>query len=162
MCSRCGPKCCDGETTLPQCMYVGIGPSVLMATTLIHTPSFPRALPSQATAHKQPRGTKGRTHLMIRCPPPVPARGIARVPNSRLILKNKPFACPVIKSQWMDRLVSLGVDAWRIELLPLTTANADHLAQYALMDISLDPFPYAGLERHAHGNDRMWGRCLSQ
>ena len=32
----------------------------------------------------------------------------------------------------------------RVDLLPLTAGNADHLATYAHMDISLDPFPYAG------------------
>lgn len=31
-----------------------------------------------------------------------------------------------------------------MDLLPLAAANSDHLATYALMDISLDPFPYAG------------------
>ena len=32
----------------------------------------------------------------------------------------------------------------RVDLLPLTAGNVDHLAMYAHMDISLDPFPYAG------------------
>ncbi len=36
------------------------------------------------------------------------------------------------------------MDGSRVDLLPLAAANADHLATYALMDISLDPFPYAG------------------
>lgn len=32
----------------------------------------------------------------------------------------------------------------RIDLLPLTAGNTEHLATYAHMDISLDPWPYAG------------------
>lgn len=72
------------------------------------------------------------------------ARVLATVPNSRLVLKNKPFACPQARSLWMQRLAALGVEAWRVDLLPLAPSNADHLAQYSLVDISLDPFPYAG------------------
>ena len=36
------------------------------------------------------------------------------------------------------------IAAERIDLLPLMAATADHLSAYSLMDISLDPFPYAG------------------
>ena len=31
-----------------------------------------------------------------------------------------------------------------MDLLPLAPATPEHLATYAAMDISLDPFPYAG------------------
>ena len=37
-----------------------------------------------------------------------------------------------------------GITAERVDLLPLTASNSDHLATYAWMDISLDPWPYAG------------------
>jgi len=37
-----------------------------------------------------------------------------------------------------------GVSADRVDLLPLAPATADHLATYGVMDISLDPWPYAG------------------
>ncbi len=40
--------------------------------------------------------------------------------------------------------LSQGIEAWRVDLLPLAASNAEHLAMYALMDISLDTFPYAG------------------
>jgi predicted O-linked N-acetylglucosamine transferase (SPINDLY family) len=72
------------------------------------------------------------------------ARVLAAVPGSRLVLKNKPFACAQARALWMARLGALGVDAWRVDLLPLAHTNAEHLAQYALLDVSLDPFPYAG------------------
>lgn len=32
----------------------------------------------------------------------------------------------------------------RVDLLPLTASNRDHLSSYGHMDISLDPWPYAG------------------
>lgn len=44
----------------------------------------------------------------------------------------------------LNQLAAAGVEASRVDLLPLAAANSDHLATYALMDISLDPFPYAG------------------
>jgi hypothetical protein len=36
------------------------------------------------------------------------------------------------------------VCARQVDLLPLAPATPEHLATYAAMDISLDPFPYAG------------------
>lgn len=32
----------------------------------------------------------------------------------------------------------------RVDVLPLTAGTAEHLGLYAAMDVSLDPFPYAG------------------
>ena len=40
-----------------------------------------------------------------------------------------------------------GIESWRVDLLPLQSANVDHLSAYNLMDISLDTWPYAG-RRH--------------
>ena len=37
-----------------------------------------------------------------------------------------------------------GVDATRVDLLPLTAGAREHLTTYNDMDISLDPFPYTG------------------
>ena len=37
-----------------------------------------------------------------------------------------------------------GVSPDRVDLLPLAPATTDHLATYGVMDISLDPWPYAG------------------
>lgn len=69
---------------------------------------------------------------------------LAAVPRSRLILKNKPFACVETRAAWLRRFAVRGVELWRVELLPLTAGTGEHLAQYGLMDISLDPWPYAG------------------
>ncbi|KAG1668374.1 hypothetical protein FOA52_004883 [Chlamydomonas sp. UWO 241] len=72
------------------------------------------------------------------------ARILNRVPHSRLVLKNKPFACDSAKAHFLNQLAVMGVDPARVDLLPLLAANSDHLSTYAFMDISLDPFPYAG------------------
>ena len=69
---------------------------------------------------------------------------LTAVPNSRLLLKNKPFACEAARAHVLRQLASVGVEAWRVDLLPLAPGNAQHMATYGLMDISLDPFPYAG------------------
>ena len=37
-----------------------------------------------------------------------------------------------------------GMDASRVDLLPLTSGTRQHLTLYNDMDISLDPFPYTG------------------
>eukprot|EP00892_Ulva_mutabilis_P003757 jgi/Ulvmu1/1753/UM117_0030.1 len=66
------------------------------------------------------------------------------VPRSRLVLKNKPFLCPETQALWLRRFTARGVAGWRVDLLPLAAATGDHLGQYALMDIALDPWPYAG------------------
>lgn len=44
----------------------------------------------------------------------------------------------------MAQLTAAGVEAWRVDLLPLTAGTGDHLSVYGMMDISLDTFPYAG------------------
>lgn len=72
------------------------------------------------------------------------ARILQRVPGSRLVVKNKPFACEGAKAHVMRLLAAEGVDAWRVDLLPLQPRNSDHLEKYALLDVSLDTFPYAG------------------
>ena len=72
------------------------------------------------------------------------ARVLRAVPNSRLVLKNKPFACETAQALWLARFKAHGIERWRVDLLPLTPGTEDHLAQYGLMDVSLDPWPYAG------------------
>ncbi|KAI3432719.1 hypothetical protein D9Q98_004262 [Chlorella vulgaris] len=72
------------------------------------------------------------------------AQVLLAVPNSRLVLKNKPFACEVVRNQFWRVFEAAGVERCRVDLLPLAAANRDHLAQYGLMDVSLDPWPYAG------------------
>ncbi|KAM7464304.1 hypothetical protein LguiA_032425 [Lonicera macranthoides] len=71
-------------------------------------------------------------------------RILCAVPNSRLVVKCKPFCCESVKQRFLSILEQLGLDSLRVDLLPLILLNHDHMQAYALMDISLDTFPYAG------------------
>ncbi|PWZ58823.1 putative UDP-N-acetylglucosamine--peptide N-acetylglucosaminyltransferase SPINDLY [Zea mays] len=72
------------------------------------------------------------------------ARILCSVPNSRLVVKCKPFCCENIRQKFLATLEELGLESLRVDLLPLIHLNHDHMQAYSLMDISLDTFPYAG------------------
>uniref|UniRef100_A0A1D1XCI1 Probable UDP-N-acetylglucosamine--peptide N-acetylglucosaminyltransferase SPINDLY n=2 Tax=Anthurium amnicola TaxID=1678845 RepID=A0A1D1XCI1_9ARAE len=72
------------------------------------------------------------------------ARILCAVPNSRLVVKCKPFCCDSVRQRFLSTLEQLGLEALRVDLLPLILLNHDHMQSYSLMDISLDTFPYAG------------------
>ncbi|WOG90548.1 hypothetical protein DCAR_0309792 [Daucus carota subsp. sativus] len=72
------------------------------------------------------------------------ARILCAVPNSRLVVKCKPFCCDNVRQRFLATLEQLGLESLRVDLLPLILFNHDHMQAYALMDISLDTFPYAG------------------
>lgn len=72
------------------------------------------------------------------------ARILCAVPNSRLIVKCKPFCCESVRQRFLSTLEQLGLESTRVDLLPLILLNHDHMQAYSLMDISLDTFPYAG------------------
>jgi predicted O-linked N-acetylglucosamine transferase (SPINDLY family) len=69
---------------------------------------------------------------------------LKRVPTSRLIMKCKPFASPSVQNRILTQFQANGIESSRVELLLLVSKNVDHLAAYSGMDISLDPWPYAG------------------
>ncbi|KAL3642700.1 hypothetical protein CASFOL_013515 [Castilleja foliolosa] len=72
------------------------------------------------------------------------AKILRAVPNSRLILKCKPFGCDSVRQQFLSTIEKLGLESLRVDLVPLIIFNHDHMQSYSLMDISLDTFPYAG------------------
>jgi predicted O-linked N-acetylglucosamine transferase (SPINDLY family) len=72
------------------------------------------------------------------------ARILRALPSARLVLKNKPFACAALRRQAWRVFEGHGVARERVDLFPLAPATRDHLAQYALVDVALDPWPYAG------------------
>eukprot|EP00887_Chlorella_sp_A99_P005978 scaffold27.g5978.t1 len=72
------------------------------------------------------------------------SRILLAVPGSRLVLKNKPFACEAVRAQFWQLFEEEGIERSRVDLLPLAPSNPEHLAQYSLVDVSLDPWPYAG------------------
>ncbi|KAJ8635658.1 hypothetical protein MRB53_009925 [Persea americana] len=72
------------------------------------------------------------------------AKILCAVPNSRLVVKCKPFCCDSVRQRFLTALEQLGLESVRVDLLPLILLNHDHMQAYSLMDISLDTFPYAG------------------
>ncbi|KAK8473623.1 hypothetical protein PHAVU_001G192300 [Phaseolus vulgaris] len=72
------------------------------------------------------------------------ARILCAIPNSRLVVKCKPFCCDSVRQRFLSTLEQLGLEPLRVDLLPLILLNHDHMHAYSLMDISLDTFPYAG------------------
>lgn len=66
------------------------------------------------------------------------------VPNSRLLLKAKPFASSYARRRFECVFEAVGISADRLDLLPLLPETRNHLETYSLVDICLDPFPYAG------------------
>jgi len=66
------------------------------------------------------------------------------VPESRLLMKCKPFASSTVRQRFLDAFSNRGIDSTRITLMPLIPLNKSHLQSYQFMDLSLDTFPYAG------------------
>jgi len=71
------------------------------------------------------------------------ARAMGRVEGSRLVLKWRAFHDPNAVARLHRRFQMLGIDPSRIEARPLSS-HAEMLAQYADVDIALDPFPFCG------------------
>eukprot|EP00178_Gracilaria_changii_P011212 TRINITY_DN320_c0_g3_i1.p1 TRINITY_DN320_c0_g3~~TRINITY_DN320_c0_g3_i1.p1 ORF type:complete len:951 (-),score=125.13 TRINITY_DN320_c0_g3_i1:11056-13908(-) len=69
---------------------------------------------------------------------------LKRVPNSRLLLKAKPFATPTAKRHMEELFAKHGVCPERLDLVPLIPSTTSHLQVYSHVDVGLDPFPYAG------------------
>lgn len=63
------------------------------------------------------------------------ARILCAVPNSRLVVKCKPFCSDSIRQRFLTTLEQLGLESKRVDLLPLILFNHDHMQAYSLMDI---------------------------
>jgi protein O-GlcNAc transferase len=68
---------------------------------------------------------------------------LMRLPQSRLLLKGKPFVDDASRASYLERLGRRGVSATRVEVATFVP-DAEHLAAYGRVDIALDPFPYNG------------------
>lgn len=68
---------------------------------------------------------------------------LAQVPNSRLLLKWKGLADPVVSRRLHARFALWGISAERVELRDRSD-HATMLGEYADIDIALDPFPFSG------------------
>lgn len=71
------------------------------------------------------------------------ARVLQAVPGSRLLLKAPSFGDASAVRAFRQRLQGLGVDLGRVEFRG-PTGLADMMAEYADVDIALDPLPYNG------------------
>ena len=69
---------------------------------------------------------------------------LKRVPNSKLLLKDRNLDYQENKDRILSLFVLNGVSTKRIELMVLLKSNASHLNAYSRIDIALDPFPYNG------------------
>jgi len=68
---------------------------------------------------------------------------LAAVADSRLVLKWRSFADPVLQARLRSAFAAQGVAAERIRF-DGHTPHEDMLRQYAEVDIALDPFPFSG------------------
>jgi predicted O-linked N-acetylglucosamine transferase (SPINDLY family) len=71
------------------------------------------------------------------------SRILTRAPGSRLLLGNADLRSPCNREHLLARFAERGVDAGRLTWLP-PAAHAAFLRHYDLIDLALDPFPYAG------------------
>ena len=68
---------------------------------------------------------------------------LKRIPDSKLLLKSGELNDRELREHTVERLSDLGVSSNRVILLG-GTSRYEHLNTYNQVDISLDPFPYAG------------------
>lgn len=71
------------------------------------------------------------------------ARVLDRVPGSRLVIKSSDAGGAGIDEVIRGRFKSSGVPPERLDVLPWATERA-HQADFAKIDVALDPFPYNG------------------
>jgi len=78
------------------------------------------------------------------------ARILQAVPNSRLLLQNKPYADAGVADYVRSRFAARGIEGVRLELIGGLSWR-DHLEAYNRVDIALDPFPYNGTTTSVEG-----------
>jgi protein O-GlcNAc transferase len=71
------------------------------------------------------------------------ARVLAAVPRSRLLLKWRSFADPLLQERICWKFAQHDIDAARVQF-DGASEHADMLRQYGEVDIALDPFPFGG------------------
>ena len=72
------------------------------------------------------------------------SRVLAEVPDSRLFIKSRELADPVVCERFRERFVQRGLDSSRITFSGLLLNAVEHFAAYGKIDIALDTFPYNG------------------
>lgn len=72
------------------------------------------------------------------------AEVLRRVPDSRLLLKDRPLSDAGTAAGLRARFAAAGIDPARLDLVGFIKDAAGHLAAYNRIDIALDPHPYNG------------------
>ncbi|KAA0579260.1 glycosyltransferase family 41 protein [Azospirillum sp. Sh1] len=72
------------------------------------------------------------------------AEVLRRVPDARLLLKDRPLSDPGTAAMLRARFAAVGIDPARLDLVGFIKDGAGHLAAYNRIDIALDPHPYNG------------------
>ena len=72
------------------------------------------------------------------------SRLLEAVPDSRLLLKGRPFADARARALLETRFAAHGIGPERLMLKAWIDTTGGHLGAYAQVDIALDPFPYNG------------------
>ncbi len=72
------------------------------------------------------------------------ARVLNGVPESRLIVKSRQLADPMIGDRLRDSFAQAGIASDRLTFAGRTASRAEHYALYGMVDVALDTFPYNG------------------
>ncbi|MFS2013701.1 tetratricopeptide repeat protein [Azospirillum sp. CT11-132] len=72
------------------------------------------------------------------------AEVLRRVPDARLLLKDRPLSDPGTAAMVRARFAAAGIDPIRLDLVGFIKDADGHLAAYNRIDIALDPHPYNG------------------
>ncbi|WP_416547869.1 tetratricopeptide repeat protein [Limnohabitans sp. DCL3] len=115
-------------------------------TVFCYAPEADYPYPVYGQAHAQRPLTFGSFNNVPKLTPhtiALWAQVLARVPHSRLLLKAPSFRDESAIRIFRERFVQQGVDASRIEFRG-PVGLADMMAEYADVDIALDPVPYNG------------------
>ncbi|MDA0704223.1 MAG: tetratricopeptide repeat protein [Proteobacteria bacterium] len=105
------------------------------------TPPQTAAMPSRAP-------TFGSLNLLAKINGRVLAlwgRMLARVPDSRLLLKAAGLSCPATRRRIEGIFAARGIVPERLDLRAWTSGYAAHLATFEEVDVVLDSFPYPGM-----------------
>ncbi|GLH77324.1 acetylglucosamine transferase [Bradyrhizobium sp. SSBR45G] len=115
-------------------------PAVITTDPLPVSPST--ALPMLRTGHVT-FGVFNRIDKISDAALAVWARLMAELPDSRVVIKNSAIDDSLLRDGLVARFVAHGVAAERVICFGSTTRE-QHIAQFAHVDISLDPFPQNG------------------
>ena len=69
---------------------------------------------------------------------------LLKVPNSKLILKNKQLNSEFMKNFYYEKFFKFGISKDRLELIGWINSKHSHLEVYNKIDIALDTYPYHG------------------